>query len=69
MLSAGIPEFEDDGEALPSRRPMWVALVAGLVALALIITAVPYSLWPWLLVIGLVAFLLWRAVGPRRPRA
>lgn len=69
LLSAGIPEFEDDGEALPSRRPMWVALVAGLVALALIITAVPYSLWPWLLVIGLVAFLLWRAVGPRRPRA
>ncbi len=67
LLSAGIPEFEEDGEALPARRPMWVALVAGLVALALIITAVPYSLWPWLLVIGLVAFLLWRAVGPRRP--
>jgi hypothetical protein len=69
LLSAGIPQYEEDGEALPSRRPMWVALVAGIVALALIMAAVPYSLWPWLLVIGLVAFLLWRAVGPRRPRA
>jgi hypothetical protein len=28
---------------------------------------VPRFLWPWLLFGGLVAFLLWRAAGPRRP--
>ncbi|HEV3474164.1 MAG TPA: hypothetical protein VG602_02240 [Actinomycetota bacterium] len=69
MLAAGIPgEDYEDGEVLDRRPPMWVVLVAGLVALALIATAIPYSLWPWLLVVGLVAFLLWRTVGPRRPR-
>jgi hypothetical protein len=43
-------------------------MVAGLVALALIATAIPYSLWPWLLVIGIVAFFLWRTIGPRVPK-
>jgi hypothetical protein len=58
----------DDGEVMDRRPPLWVALVAAVVALALIAAAVPYALWPWLLVIGLVAFLLWRAIGPRVPK-
>jgi Putative prokaryotic signal transducing protein len=49
-----------------ARRPLWVPVVALLVVVGLIWTAVPSFLWPWVLLIALVGFLLWRAVGPRR---
>jgi hypothetical protein len=65
--SIPIPDDGENGEVMDRRPPLWVALVAAVVALALIAAAVPYSLWPWLLVIGLVSFLLWRTIGPRRP--
>lgn len=56
-------------EPLDSRRPVWVPAVALLVVVGLIWTAVPRFLWPWILLIALVGFLLWRAAGPRTPRA
>jgi hypothetical protein len=55
------------GPASHSGRPLWISVVAALVAAGLIWAAVPRFLWPWLLFGGLVAFLLWRAAGPRRP--
>jgi hypothetical protein len=53
-------------EQTEARRPLWVPVVALLVVVGLIWTAVPSFLWPWILLIALVGFLLWRAVGPRR---
>jgi hypothetical protein len=55
------------GPASRGRRPLWIPVVAALVAAGLIWAAVPRFLWPWLLFGGLVALLLWRAAGPRRP--
>ena len=56
-------------EPLDPRRPIWVSAVALLVVVGLIWAAVPRFLWPWILLIALVGFLLWRAAGPRTPRA
>jgi hypothetical protein len=65
-----LAEMEAGGqEELIDRRPWWVPAVALLVVVGLIWTAVPRFLWPWILLIGLVGFLLWRAAGPRTPRA
>jgi hypothetical protein len=49
------------------RRPVWVAVVAGLVLVGLVWAAIPRFLWPWILVVGLAGLLLWHAVrsGPR----
>jgi hypothetical protein len=60
---------EEDVEQLPRRRPTWVPVVAALVLISFVITyAVQYDfLWPWILLIAFVGFLVWRAVGPRRP--
>jgi hypothetical protein len=46
-----------------------VPVVAALVLFSFVITyAVQYDfLWPWILLIAFVGFLVWRAVGPRRP--
>jgi hypothetical protein len=43
--------------------------VAALVLISFVITyAVQYDfLWPWILLVGFVAFILWRTLGPRRP--
>jgi hypothetical protein len=65
-----LAEMEAGGqEELIARRPWWVPAVALLVVVGLIWAAVPRFLWPWILLIGLVGFLLWRAAGPRTPRA
>ncbi|MGH2738483.1 MAG: putative signal transducing protein [Actinomycetota bacterium] len=65
-----LAEMEARGqEELIARRPWWVPAVALLVVVGLIWTAVPRFLWPWILLIGLVGFLLGRAAGPRTPRA
>ncbi|MGH2696414.1 MAG: putative signal transducing protein [Actinomycetota bacterium] len=56
-------------EPLDARRPWWVPAVALLVVVGLVWAAVPRFLWPWILLIGLVGFMLWRAAGPRTPRA
>lgn len=56
-------------EPLDARRPWWVPAVALLVVVGLVWAAVPRFLWPWILLIALVGFLLWRAAGPRTPRA
>lgn len=53
-------------EPMEARRPLWVPVVALLVVVGLIWAAVPSFLWPWILLIALVGFLLWRAAGPRR---
>jgi hypothetical protein len=58
----------DQQEQLEARRPWWVPAVALLVVVGLIWAAVPRFLWPWILLIALVGFLLWRAAGPRTPR-
>ena len=60
---------ETDLEQPRMRRPTWVPVVAALVLISFVITyAVQYDfLWPWILLIALVGFILWRAIGPRRP--
>ena len=65
---AELPEYEAD-DALDTRRPLWVPIVAALVLVSFVITyAVQYEfLWPWILLTALVGFILWRTVGPRRP--
>lgn len=62
-----IPEFEVEPPI--RRRPVWVPVVAALVLVSFVITyAVQYDfLWPWILLIAFVSFLVWRAVGARRP--
>jgi hypothetical protein len=62
-----LPEAEE--EPATGRRPVWVPMVAALVLVSFVITyAVQYDfLWPWILLIAFVGFLLWRTVGPRRP--
>ncbi len=64
-----LPDHEDDRIPTSGRRPVWITLVAALVLISIVITyAVQYDfLWPWILLIAFVGFLLWRAVGPRRP--
>ena len=59
----------EDVEPVSRRRPLWVPVVATLVLISFVITyAVQYDfLWPWILLIALVGFIVWRAVGPRRP--
>ncbi|HYZ11373.1 MAG TPA: DUF2007 domain-containing protein [Actinomycetota bacterium] len=68
-----LAEMEDERlepeEPLESRRPLWVPAVALLVVVGLVWAAVPQFLWPWILLSALVGFLLWRAAGPRTPRA
>jgi len=65
-----LADLETGGwEPLVDRRPWWVPAVALLVVVGLIWAAVPSFLWPWILLIALVGFLLWRAAGPRTPRA
>lgn len=59
---------EREDEELPRRRPPWVPVVAAMVVVGLVWAAVPRFLWPWILLVALVGFLLWRAAGPRRPR-
>lgn len=71
------PELEEydplevaPGDELPERRsgrPMWVVAAAGLAAVAMIITSVPLVLWGPILLVVFLGFILWRAVGPRRP--
>jgi hypothetical protein len=56
-------------EPLDGRRPWWVPAVALMVVVGLVWAAVPRFLWPWILLIALVGFLVWRAAGPRTPRA
>jgi hypothetical protein len=57
-----------DVEVEPApRQSWWIPVVAALVLVGLVIAAVPRFLWPWILLIGFVGFLVWRAVGPRKP--
>lgn len=63
-----MPSAQDD---LPAGRrggrPLWVVLVAAVTVAGLVVAAVPRIMWPWLILFGFIGFLLWRAVGPRRP--
>jgi hypothetical protein len=58
---------EREDQVLRSRRPVWVAVVAGLVLVGLVWAAIPRFLWPWILVVALAGLLLWHTVrsGPR----
>ncbi|MDQ4004759.1 MAG: hypothetical protein M3135_00445 [Actinomycetota bacterium] len=58
----------EDGELDPYRRPWWMAVVAAIVLVGLVIAAVPSFLWPWIIFFGFIGFLVWRAVAPRSPR-
>jgi hypothetical protein len=60
-------EEDHDEELEPYRRPWWVGAVAAIVLVGLVIGAVPSFLWPWIVFFGFIAFLIWRAVAPRRP--
>jgi hypothetical protein len=70
-LTEPLPELpEDDYEPSPPRgRPIWVPVVAALVLISFVINyAVQYDfLWPWILLIGFVGFVLWRILSPRSP--
>ncbi len=57
----------DDDDLEPGRRPLWVPVVAAIVAVGMIAVAIPRFLWPWIVFFGFVGFLLWRALWPRRP--
>lgn len=61
-----MPELDYDVDA-PARRQWWVPVVAALVLVGMVVAAVPRFLWPWILLTAFVGFLVWRAVGPRRP--
>jgi hypothetical protein len=65
---AELSEYEAD-DALDTRRPLWIPVVAALVLISFVINyAVQYDfLWPWILLVSLVGFILWRTLGPRRP--
>jgi hypothetical protein len=65
---AELPEYEPD-DALDTRRPLWIPLVAALVLVAFVLNyAVQYNfLWPWILLTAFVGLILWRTIGPRRP--
>jgi hypothetical protein len=65
---AELPEYEPD-DALDTRRPLWVPVVAALVLVAFVLNyAVQYNfLWPWILLTAFVGLILWRTIGPRRP--
>jgi hypothetical protein len=66
---AELPEYDQDERPSRDGRPAWVALVAALVLVSFVLSyAVQYEfLWPWILLIAFAGFLVWRAVGPRRP--
>ncbi len=61
-----MPEVDIDDERA-ARRPWWTPVVAAMVLIGMVIAAVPRFLWPWILLTTFVGFLVWRAVGPRRP--
>ncbi len=63
-----LPDYEDE-PLQTGRRPMWVPIVAALVLISFVINyAVQYNfLWPWILLVAFVGFVVWRMVGPRRP--
>jgi hypothetical protein len=65
---AELPEYDED-DVRETRRPLWVPMVAALVLISFVITyAVQYDfLWPWILLVAFVAFILWRTLGSRRP--
>jgi hypothetical protein len=63
-----LPDGEVDHEPIRRpRRPIWIQLVAAMVLVGFAISYVQSFLWPWILLIGFVGFLVWRTVGPRRP--
>ena len=70
-LTEPLPELEDDDYEPSPRgsRPIWIPVVAALVLISFVINyAVQYDfLWPWILVISFVGFVLWRILSPRRP--
>jgi hypothetical protein len=68
-LTEPLLELDDFQEEVPRRsgRPIWMPMVAALVLFGMVIAAVPRFLWPWILLIGFIGFLVWRAVGPRKP--
>lgn len=70
VARAVLVEAVGDGEEADrtAGRPMWMPVVAALVVIGMVWGAVPSFLWPWIILVGLVGFLLWRAAGPRRPR-
>jgi hypothetical protein len=63
-----LPEYDYE-EPTPRSRPIWIPVVAALVLISFVINyAVQYDfLWPWILLIGFVGFVIWRTIGPRRP--
>jgi hypothetical protein len=64
-----LPEYEVAGARDTGRRPLWIPIVAALVLVSFVLSyAVQYEfLWPWILLTTFVGFLVWRAMGPRRP--
>ena len=65
---AELPEYDAD-DLGDSRRPLWIPAVAALVLISFVISyGVQYDfLWPWILLVAFVVFILWRTLGPRRP--
>ena len=68
-LTEPLPELpEDDLDEARARRPIWISVVAAIALVGFVVGSVDSFMWPWILLTALVGFLLWRAVGPKRPR-
>ena len=74
-LTEPLPEMpgwdydDEEPRATGFRRPIWTQVVAAIVLIGFLVNyAVMYDfLWPWILLIALVGFIVWRMVGSRRP--
>lgn len=66
-----VDPLEDDDLAAArasfGRRPLWVAAVALLVVVGMVITAVPQVLWVPLLALAILGLVLWQLVRPAPP--
>jgi hypothetical protein len=66
VLADTVPADDDDLERA-RRRPVWVVVVAALVAAGLLIPAVPAFLWVPILALSLFGLVLWQLVRPAPP--
>jgi hypothetical protein len=67
VLADTVPADDDDDLERAHRRPVWVVVVAAIVAVGLLIPAVPAFLWVPILALALFGLVLWQLVRPAPP--